>query len=162
MFLSRLKVNVIQIQQTDRRKTGALHELWSQLINLHWRMVSKKINKHTKDKTERRKKRGRVGEKMDRQHPRLKGCHVWLLQAAHAGTTAATGCLLIYLGPLGLRRRGVLQIHATFSSWYGHHIDTLTIVLCVLQHTQFILTFNRSIVRNIYNCCKRMKLAQHL
>lgn len=64
VFLSRRKVNVILVSDTatDRRKTGVLHELWSQLINLHWRMVSKKINKHTKDKTERRKKGEELGK----------------------------------------------------------------------------------------------------
>lgn len=132
VFLSCRKVNVILSSDTaaDRRKTGALRELWSRLINLHWRMASKQINKHTKDKTERR---GKSWGKMDRHTTQLKGRHVWLLRAAHAGTAAATGCLLIYLSLLGLRGRGLLQINATFSFWSGPRVATFTVPLSATQ-----------------------------
>lgn len=163
-FLSRRKVNVILASDTaDRQK-----EDWSSA----WALkpadkpaledgFQQKINKHTIDKAERRKKKGKSWGKMDRQHPQLKGRHVWLLQAAYAGTAAATGCLLIYLGLLGLRGRGLLQINATFSFWYRHPVVMFTVVPGVLRRRRFILAFNTCMMRNSYNCCERVKLAQH-
>lgn len=144
VFLSHHKVNVILASDkaTDRRRAGALHEeLWSQLINLPWRMGARKRkkerNKRIEDKTERAGKKEKSWGKMDRRLPRVKGRHVWLLQAAHAGAAAAAGCVLIYLGLLSHRGRGLLQINATFPSWYVRRVAMLTI----LRRRQFTLTF---------------------
>lgn len=57
VFLSRCEVNLILASDkaTDRRRTGAPHQLWRQQINLHWRRgfpKNKEINKPIKDKTE--------------------------------------------------------------------------------------------------------------
>lgn len=120
MFLSHHKVNVILASDkaTDRRRAGALHEeLWSQLIKPAAEdgfPKKKEINKRVEDKTERAGKKRRVGERW------IAGFHKWkdvmcdLLQAAHAGA----GCVLIYLGLLSHRGRGLLRINATFPSWY--------------------------------------------
>lgn len=69
-------------------------------------------------KIRERKRKGRESwGKMDRQLPQPTGRHLWLLQATHTGTVAGTGRLLIYLGLLSLRGRGLLEINAIFSPW---------------------------------------------
>ena len=85
-----------------------------------------------KKKKKKKKKKGRVGGKMDRQLPPPTGRRLRLLQAAHTGTAAATGRLLIYLGPLSPGGRGLIQINAAISppmcDTTAHCIDKSVIV----------------------------------
>lgn len=67
---------------------------------------------------------------MDRQLPQPTGRHLWLLQDTHTGT--ATGSLLIYLGLLSLRGRGLLDKCDIFPMMCGTTVHYITVLVIVL------------------------------